>query len=133
MDPTVLLKNGIRPLNPRKGYLIDYTLKIGERASLIPCESERSYGVVMTVDKASLTELYNQPSVSDYIPEEVTIVLDTNNTISATCYNLPSELLRGTNESYARSLYDLAKKERFPDEYLEKIKKVSIPSTKNNF
>ena len=75
----------------------------------------------MTVDEDKINQLYAEPSVADYIPEEVLIVTDTNETISATCYNLPANSLKGANESYANSLYNLAKKIGFPSEYLELI------------
>ncbi len=125
MDVTILRKNGIKPSNPRKGYLNDYALKIGNRASLIPCKNEKSYGIVMTIDNDAIYNLYAEASVADYIPEEVNIITTTNDSIMATCYNLPPELLTGTNESYAISLYKLAKREGFPDDYLEKIKKMA--------
>jgi len=125
MDDTILLKNGIKPSNPRRGYLNDYALKIGNRASLIPCKNEKSYGIVMTIDNEAIHNLYAEASVADYIPEEVNIVTNTNDSITATCYNLPSESLTGTNESYAISLYKLAKQMGFPDDYLEKIKKIT--------
>ncbi|WP_411031839.1 gamma-glutamylcyclotransferase [Spongiimicrobium sp. 3-5] len=123
MDETILLKNGIRPSNPRMGYLNDYILKIGNRASLIPCKNEKSYGIVMTIDKDAIHNLYAETSVADYIPEEVNIITNTNDSITAICYNLPSELLTGTNEAYAKSLYKLAKKLNFPDKYLNIIQK----------
>ena len=125
MDVTILTKNGITPSNPRRGYLNDYALKIGNRASLIPCKNERSYGIVMTIDHDAIHKLYADASVSDYIPEEVNIITNTNESITATCYNLPSESLSGTNESYAISLYKLAKQLGFPDDYLAKIKKMA--------
>lgn len=128
MDEAILLKNGITPSNPRRGYLNDYTLKIGNRASLIPCKGEKSYGIVMTINKDTINKLYAEPSVNDYIPEEVNIITSTNDSIAATCYNLPLELLSGTNEVYARSLYKLAKKEGFPGDYLEQIKKMTKPN-----
>ena len=125
MDVTILLKNGIKPSNPRRGYLNDYALKIGNRASLIPCKNEKSYGIVMTIDKDAINNLYAEASVADYIPEEVNIITNTNDSITATCYNLPSESLTGTNVLYAISLYKLAKREGFPDDYLDKIKKMA--------
>lgn len=125
MDVTFLLKNGIKPSNLRRGYLNDYALKIGNRASLIPCKNEKSYGIVMTIDKDAIHNLYAEASVADYIPEEVNIISNTNDFIPAICYNLPSESLTGANELYAISLYKLAKKEGFPDDYLEKIKKMA--------
>ncbi len=125
MDGNILRKNGIRPSNPRKGHLDDYALKIGNRASLIPCKNERSYGIVMSIDKDAVHNLYAEASVADYIPEEVNIVTNTNESIAAICYNLPAESLTGANELYAISLYQLAKKEGFPEDYLEKIKKMA--------
>jgi len=125
MDDTILLKNGIKPSNPRRGYLNDYALKIGNRASLIPCKDEKSYGIVMTIDNDAIHNLYAEASVADYIPEEVSIITSTNDSIAATCYNLPSKSITGTNVLYAASLYKLAKQEGFPDDYLEKIKKMT--------
>ncbi len=121
MDVSILLKNGIKPSNPRRGYLSDYALKIGNRASLIPCTNEKSYGIVMTIEDSTIHKLYAEPSVADYIPEAVNIILDSNESISATCYNLPAELLSGRNEIYAQSLYHLAKQKGFPKDYLDKI------------
>jgi len=125
MDANILSEKGIKPSNPRTGYLNDYALKIGNRASLIPCKNEKSYGIVMTVDEDAIHYLYAEASVADYIPEEVTIITNSNESITATCYNLPSELLTGTNELYALSLYKLAKQKGFPDDYLEKIKNMT--------
>jgi hypothetical protein len=125
MDVTILLKNGIKPSNPRKGHLNNYALKIGSRASLIPFENEKSYGIVMTIDKDAIDKLYAEASVADYIPEEVNIILSIGESIKATCYNLPAESLTGTNESYAKSLYTLAEKLGFPDDYLDKIYEIT--------
>ena len=125
MDEAVLLKKGIRPSNPRIGYLNDYALKIGNRASLIPCKNERSYGIVMTIDNAVIHDLYIEASVADYIPEEVKIIINRSESVMATCYNLPLELLTGTNKLYAKSLYELAKQKGFPDRYLDEIKKIT--------
>ena len=121
MDKDVLIKNGISPSNPRKGYLNNYTLKIGNRASLIPYEKEKAYGIIMTVNDEEIIKLYSEKSVADYIPEKVEVVTETNEQLTATCYNLPLELLTGTNELYAKSLHKLAKKLNFPKEYLSRI------------
>jgi hypothetical protein len=123
MDVTILSKNGIEVSNPRKGCLNNYALKIGNRASLIPCNGEKAYGIVMTVDKDAILKLYAEASVADYIPEEVSISTNMKDDIKAICYNLPSELITGTNEVYALTLYKLAKQEGFPNDYVEKIKR----------
>lgn len=121
MDKDILTKNGIHPSHPRKGFINNYTLKIGDRASLIPCENEKAYGVVMEVTDEEMVKLYAEKSVADYIPEKVEVITELNEHLMATCYNLPLELLTGTNSEYAKSLYELAKKLKFPKGYLEKI------------
>lgn len=122
MDTAILSKQGITPSNPRKGYLNDYALKIGARASLVPSKHEKAYGILMTVDPEAVKRLYAEASVSDYIPEAVNVISETNEIIPAICYNLPLESLSGTNEAYASALYALARQQGFPEDYLVKIK-----------
>lgn len=122
MDEIILAKNGVKISNPRQAYLNDYTLKIGNRASLVPCKDERAYGVLMTVDEKHIQRLYSETSVADYIPEEVVVMTSANESIKAVCYNLPEESLSGTNPAYAQSLHELAEKLDFPQNYLTKIK-----------
>ncbi len=122
MDEDILLKNGINPSIPQKGYLNNYALKIGNRASLIPCKDEKAYGILMDVNDEKISKLYAEESVADYVPETVKVITESNEEVTATCYNLPLELLTGTNESYAKSLYELAKQKGFPKDYLAKIK-----------
>lgn len=123
MDVDILIKNGLQPSNPRMGYLNEYALKIGNRASLIPCKNEKAYGIVMEVNEEAIKRLYAEKSVADYIPEKVEIVTASGESLVATCYNLPLKLLTGTNKSYAQSLYTLAKKLDFPKKYLANINK----------
>lgn len=122
MDINVLLEKGIEPKHPRKAYLKDYTLRIGERASLMYSKGDICHGILMVCDKYSLQKLYSEPSVADYVPEEVTVTTEQEESISALCYNLPPELIKGTNTTYALSLYKLAGHLEFPSAYLEKIK-----------
>jgi len=125
MDTGILSKQGVKASNPRKAYLEDYSLKIGQRASLIPTKGERAYGLVMSLEQEAVKKLYSEASVADYLPEEVHIITSENENIKASCYNLPLEALSGRNESYARALYSLAKKLDFPEDYLKKIEKMA--------
>ncbi len=122
MDVDILARNGVHPSNPRTGYLNDYELKIGDRASLVPCDGDRSYGIVMAVDEDAIHRLYAEASVADYVPEEVRVTMIQGGEVTATCYNLPPESLTGTNHSYAKSLYELALRLSFPEDYLAKIR-----------
>ncbi|NNC95420.1 MAG: gamma-glutamylcyclotransferase [Chitinophagales bacterium] len=125
MDIDLLEKRGLKPSNPRMACLKNYELKIGDRATLVPCKNERSYGIVMTIDEEAINKLYSESSAADYIPEEVTVVTDSNDPVTATCYNLPVESHSGSNKKYALSLYKLAKQEDFPEEYVSKIKMIA--------
>ncbi len=125
MDETILEQNGVNPSNPRMAFLEDYALFIGNRASLIPKEGERSYGILMTVEQHEMDQLYSEPSVADYIPKEVVVTTEDGDSVEAVCYNLPLDMLEGTNESYAKSLYELAVRLGFPADYLEKIRNLT--------
>lgn len=125
MDQTILLNNDIEPRNLRKGYLKDFALKIGNRASLIPSPGEICYGILMSCDKYALQKLYSEDSVVDYLPEEVTVFTDNDEASKAICYTLPPELISGTNATYAQSLHELAKKNGFPVAYLRHIEEMT--------
>lgn len=122
MDPTILSQNDIEPSNIRKDHLKDYTLKIGHRASLIPACGETCYGILMTCDPNELQRLYSEPSVADYLAEEVHVSTQNKMSIKGLCCNLPPELITATNAKYADSLYQLAKRYEFPEGYLIYIK-----------
>lgn len=133
MDSNFLLKKGIHPIRSKKGYVIDYALTIGDRASLIPCKNERTYGILMTIDDDDVQTLYAEASVVDYLPEEVMVHTFTNETIKAICYNLPlKSITAGTNTLYARSLFQLVKALEFPSDYSEKIKRIAETTTEFN-
>ena len=125
MDMSLLESNGLSPAYPKMGYLKNYALKIGNRASLIPSAGQKAYGLVITVDAEALRKLYAEASVADYLPETVSITLVSSETIPAMCYNLPAELLAGTNPAYAQKLYALATRLGFPEDYLVTLEQMT--------
>lgn len=120
MDQDILIK-GLHPSNPQRGYLKDYSLRIEDRAFLIPNKNKRAYGMIMELNNKEIAILYSEKSVSDYVPEVVEVVAESNENIDVICYNLQFEVLSGTNKLYAQSLYELAKKLTFPQKYLREI------------
>jgi len=76
----------------------------------------------MTIRRQGATALYSEESVSDYVPESVSVTLSSGAVEPAICYNLPPDKLEGTNSAYAESLLQLAMKLGFPDEYLDTIR-----------
>ncbi|MEQ8518639.1 MAG: gamma-glutamylcyclotransferase family protein [Cytophagales bacterium] len=124
MDIKILEQNGVQIRNQGKGHLKDYKLFIGERASLIPSKGDLAYGILMNVNAKDLEALYSAPGLSDYIPEEVDIQTEDNQTRSALCYNLPKNKLSGTNSNYALALHKLATELGFPKAYLKHIERM---------
>ena len=125
MDETLLAAKGIEPSKPSPGFVNGFELRIGERATLVPSEDSRAYGVVMDVAREEARELYAEKSVADYLPEPVIVDLMDGTQVEATCYNLPVDKVTGTNRDYARSLMDLAARLNFPDSYLDQIRRAA--------
>ena len=124
MDQDLLLDKGLNPSNPRQGFVDEFGLRIGQRATLLRTQGEQAYGVVMGLSSEETEALYSEESVSDYIPEQVNVTLLDGTQIEATCYNLPEHLLSGSNRSYADALVQVAAKCGLPDKYIEQIKQI---------
>jgi hypothetical protein len=123
MDQSLLASKGINPSRATVGHVDGYGLRIGRRATLVPDESNRAYGVLMTMRAEDVRALYSEDSVADYVSESVSVVLPDGTLEQALCYNLPESKLRGTNSQYANSLLTLAGKLGFPSDYLRQIRK----------
>ena len=122
MDERLLGTKDIRPTSTSVGFVDGYGLCIGERATLLRRPNDRAYGVVMDIAPNEATELYAEDSVADYLPEPVTVELVDGTQVEATCYNLPSAKIAGTNKDYAESLVKVAIRLGFPDSYIEQIR-----------
>lgn len=122
MDESLLASRGVTPSRATVGYVEGYALRIGRRATLVPDERRRAYGILMTIRAEDVRALYSDASVADYVSESVSVVLPDGAVESAVCYNLPESKLEGTNSQYARSLLALAGKLGLPGEYLQQIR-----------
>ncbi len=129
MDEKLLRDKGLNPGNPRKASLPGYGLRIAERATLLASPEETSYGIVMRMAEADLKKLYAEESVSDYIREKVSVITEGYEALEASCYNLPDNLITGSNKAYANSLLQLAKRIGLPDHYLRHIQGFMNPDS----
>ncbi len=123
MDESLLASKGVSPSCATIGHIEGYGLRIGRRATLVPDEGNRAYGVLMTLRAEDVGALYEEESVADYVPESVAVVLPDGTRESAVCYNLPASELEGTNSRYAGSLLALAGRLGLPGDYLRQIRK----------
>lgn len=122
MDEPVLRSKGLDPQSPRRASVKNFQLMIGERATLVPREGETAYGMIFSLSQNELDELYSDPSVSVYRPENVTVSLENASTVSAVCYNLPEPPTGERNGAYAEKLAELAKRLGLPDDYVTTIR-----------
>ena len=126
MDEALLDKKGITPGNAEVGYVDEFALRIGERATLVRSAGARSHGVMMNISSDQANELYSDKSVADYVPESVIVELLGGSKAEAKCYNLPVDRVTGTNRVYAEALLAVASKRGLPESYLVEIREAAI-------
>ena len=123
MDVDLLIAKGAHPVRPRPASVPGFTLRIGQRATLIPNSSSCVPGIVMELSHAEIEQLYSEASVSAYRAEAVIAQLADGSYIAALCFNLvvpptPEE----ANPEYAAKLRDLAQRLNLPSWYVESIR-----------
>src|SRR5258708_37386560 len=69
MDLEILREAGVAPASPRRAYVADFALRIGQRATLLPSPGARAYGMLYAVTHAELDRLYTAPGLEHYRPE----------------------------------------------------------------
>ena len=123
MDENLLATKGIEPSEVEMGFVDDYGLRIGKRATLVRHPSNRVYGVMMDIAASDAAELYAEESVAGYLPEPVIVELMDGTRVEATCYNLPGVEVTGANNEYAKSLLEVATRLGLPESYLDQIRR----------
>lgn len=122
MDDEPLREKGIAPTNRRMASVENYSLAIGERATLIPDLGKSAYGIVFSLTHDEVDRLYEEPSVKVYRPEAVSAHLEGGNVIPALCFNLPEfDSSKDRNVEYAARLKELATRLNLPASYVQTI------------
>jgi hypothetical protein len=122
MDRALLVEKGLHPQMVGPAVLPGYRIHIGERATLVPSDSSRAYGVVMALSDEEARALYSEPSVREYVPERVRVaLLEEGKALEVLCYNLPLELVAGANPAYAIKLAALVEALKFDSAYVAEI------------
>ncbi len=122
MDSEILREAQVVPRNARPAYAEDYELRIGQRATLIPCDGSRAYGMVMSLAGEDVDKLYAAPGLELYREETIDVTLMSGGALSVSCYNLtdapaPDE----ANPEYATRLRDVLSKLEFPTDYIASV------------
>lgn len=122
MDIELLRDRHVTPFHPRRAYVTDFALRIGQRATLVPAAGARAYGMLVAVSHLDLDRLYAAPGLDDYRPEAVLAHPLEGQPTPALCYNLrkaprPDE----RNPEYATRLQDVLLTLEFPTEYVASV------------
>lgn len=122
MDADILRDNGVQPEKPRQAFVDGFALRIGQRATLVPCGGLRVYGMLFALTHAEIDRLYGGPGLELYRPEAGLAVTLDGATTPALCYNLreqprPEE----RNPEYAARLRRTLSALKFPPDYVASI------------
>jgi hypothetical protein len=122
MDSDILRESNVTPFNPRRAYVDDFALRIGQRATLLPFIGARAYGMLVALTHPDLERLYAAPGLDQYRPEAVLAQPLEGQPSPALCYNLreaprPDE----RNPEYAVRLQRVLRKLEFPPEYVASV------------
>lgn len=122
MDIDVLRGSSVVPSNPRRAYVDDFTLRIGQRATLLPSAGARAYGMLMALTHHELERLYTAPGLELYRPEAVLAQTLGGAPVPALCYNLcEAPASHERNPDYAMRLQRVLSKLNFPPEYVAAV------------
>lgn len=122
MYEALLREKGLKPMNRRVAWVEDFSLLIGERATLVPRAGQTAHGVIFSLTHAEVDALYTEPSVRVYRPEAVTAQLPTGGSLPALCFNLPAPPSKEErNPQYAQKLRELAARIGLPPAYVSSI------------
>ena len=125
MDTEILHASGVaEPANPRRAFVDDFELRIGQRATLVPVADSRVYNMLFALTPSELDLLYAAPGLEAYRAEAIVAQSIDGIVTPALCYNLrqqPSADER--NSGYASRLQEILARLNFPEEYVVSVSK----------
>jgi hypothetical protein len=122
MDLAILRKSNVSPVNPRRAYLDNFGLRIGNRATLVPGVGARCYGMLIGLTHVELDRLYAASGLEQYRAEPVLAQVIGGGAVPALCYNLLVEPpANQRNPEYAARLQTVLRELDFPAAYVESL------------
>ena len=124
MDASVLEAKGVRSTQSRLAVVRGWSLRIGQRATLIPDPNGAVHGVLMALTIADVDRLYAEESVRMYRPVAVLAEPIAGDTavVAALAYVLPEPPAPDErNPEYATKLRTLAERLGLPEGYTQSI------------
>jgi hypothetical protein len=122
MDADALRSKGVDPTNIRRSTVRGFSIRIGQRAALVPNAGGHICGLVMDLSHEEIDRLYADPTLHVYRPEAVVCELDEGISVPALCFNLPiAPFPHERNPEYASKLKELARRLGLPQSYIDTI------------
>ena len=122
MDEELLRGKGLSPQAAEVGSVRGMSLRIGQRAGLVPDPAGQAYGVIMSLTMEELERLYSERGVQAYRPQPVMVHPASGGVVGALCYNLSKPPSPGEhNSDYATKLRAVARKAGLPEDYVASI------------
>ena len=125
MDTAILRASGVaEPANPRRAFVDDFELRIGQRATVVPVAGSRVYGMLFGLTHTELDLLYAAPGLEAYRAEAVLAWPFDGAVTPALCYNLRDPPQANEwNREYASRLQQVLANLSFPEEYVASVSK----------
>jgi hypothetical protein len=122
MDVALLRDSGVTPIEPRRAYVDDFAVRIGQRATLVPSVGGRAYGMLVALTQSELERLYTASGLDLYSPEAVLAHPLIGEPSPALWYNLREPpRAEERNADYAAHLQRVLRRLEFPEEYIDSI------------
>jgi hypothetical protein len=124
MDPDVLRSQGIDAGEGRKARVDGQALRLGERATLVPQEGARAYGMTYALEAAQLQALYSTAGLEAYVPIVVQVRFegDDGEGAAAECWVLATPPEAATPDpDYEKRLREVLGRLGFPAEYVATV------------
>lgn len=87
MDTPILLACGVsEPPNPRRAFVADFQLHIGQHATLVPRAGSRAYRMLFALPHTELELLYAAPGLETYRAEAILVQPFDDIATPALCY-----------------------------------------------
>jgi len=88
MDPDILKQKNVEPRNPRIGFAENYTLRIGQYATLLRQEGQQAHGILYSLTHDEIDTLYAKAGLDMYVAEAISVKLENGQAIACLCCNL---------------------------------------------
>jgi hypothetical protein len=117
MDPDLLEQKGVTARNPRGAKVEGYTIRVGQRVTLLRAVGQRAFGMVYSLTHAEIHSLYWGAGIEVYRAEPVIADIIGGDSVPALCCILlaPPEADE-SNAEYAAKLRTVLKRLEFPVE-----------------